>query len=366
MYRCKGEGPLSIKKIYLRLLQCLLFLLFIFVMSAESLTIFAIIYSISAVILVGHMWLSKNKLKTKIIFSVIYLLIMVLQQVFNTSFVFSGNEVWGQFMLKKFVAIIIIFVPFFVLYLNYLYTLQYQFSLKDASSISLEMIKEIHGRGVVFKNNVRKGTSSLSKENLSEIVQDIPRHSYTNYLNKNTLTNQYFEECEKSLEDEHLYIVISSTGSPASELISVFTHKAYNHVSLSFDRDLKTVISYNGGENVAPPGLNQEQLDLFNKKSDASIIVYRISAPKEKKQAVIDKIREINGIGSAYNLVGLVTKVSIRPNILFCSQFVYNILKFAGLEYFHSASTKVKPTDFVEKDYYRKLQFCYEIKFNEL
>lgn len=335
-------------------------------MSTKTLVTFAVIYSISAVILVGHMWLSKNKFKTKIIFSVIYLLIMILQQVFNTSFVFSGNEVWGLFMLKKFVALIIIFVPFFVLYLNYLYTLQYQFSLKDASSISFEMIKKIHGRGVEFKNKVSKSTSSLSKENLNEIVQDIPRHSYTKYLNKNTLTNQYFEECEKSLEDEHLYIVISSTGSPASELISLFTNKAYNHVSLSFDRDLKTIISYNGGENVAPPGLNQEQLDFFNKKNDASIIVYRISAPKEKKQVVIDKIREINEKGSAYNLVGLVTKVSIRPNIMFCSQFVYNILKVAGLEYFHNTSTKVKPTDFVENDYYRKLQFCYEIKFNEL
>lgn len=27
---------------------------------------------------------------------------------------------------------------------------------------------------------------------------------------------------------------------------------------------------------------------------------------------------------------------------------------------------KIKPADLVEKDYYRKLAFCYEIKFNEL
>lgn len=366
MYRCKEERSLGLKKIYILLLQCLFFLSFIFLMSAKTLTIFAVIYSVVAVILVGHMWLSENKLETKVTFSFIYLLIMILQQVFNTSFVFSGNDVWGIFILKKFIAIIIIFVPFLVLYINYLYTLQYQFSFKDASSISFEMIKEIHGRGIVFKNKVSQGANSMSKDNLNEIVQDIPRHSYTSYLSKNTLTNQYFEECEKSLEDEHLYIVISSTGSPASELISLFTNKAYNHVSLSFDRDLKTIISYNGGENVAPPGLNQEQLMYFNKKDDASIIVYRIAAPRKNKKVVIDKIREINEIGSAYNLIGLVTKASIRPNIMFCSQFVYNILKVAGLEYFHSQPTKVKPTDFVENDYYRKLQFCYEIKFNEL
>lgn len=146
----------------------------------------------------------------------------------------------------------------------------------------------------------------------------------------------------------------------------MFTNKAYNHVSLSFDKELKTIISYNGGESISPPGLNQEQLIYFNKKNDASIIVYRIAASKEHKQVIIDKIKEINEIGSAYNLIGLVTKVSIRPNIMFCSQFVYNILKVAELEYFYSPPAKVKPTDFIENDYYRKLEFCYEIKFNEL
>src|SRR5699024_4233263 len=362
----RGKGLLNIKKIYILLLQCLFILSFIFLLSAKTLSIFAVIYSIVAVILIGHTWLSQNRFITKITFSIIYLLIMILQQVFNTLFVFSGNEVWGIFMLKKFVAIIIIFIPFFVRYLNYLYTLQDQFSFEDASSISFEMVKEIHGKGISLKNKVSKGINSVSKENLNEIVKDIPRHSYTSYLNKKTLTKQYFEECEKSLEDEHLYIVLSSTGSPASELISLFTNKAYNHVSLSFDKELKTIISYNGGESISPPGLNQEQLIYFNKKNDASIIVYRIAASKEHKQVIIDKIKEINEIGSAYNLIGLVTKVSIRPNIMFCSQFVYNILKVAELEYFYSPPAKVKPTDFIENDYYRKLEFCYEIKFNEL
>ncbi|MEN2666915.1 hypothetical protein [Listeria aquatica] len=50
---------------------------------------------------------------------------------------------------------------------------------------------------------------------------------------------------------------------------------------------------------------------------------------------------------------------------MFCSQFVYKILQFAELEYFRDSAAKIKPTDFVERDYYRKLAFCYEIKFNE-
>lgn len=51
---------------------------------------------------------------------------------------------------------------------------------------------------------------------------------------------------------------------------------------------------------------------------------------------------------------------------MFCSQFVYHILEISNSNYFNMDQTKVKPTDFVEKDYYRKLEYCYEIKFNEL
>jgi len=43
---------------------------------------------------------------------------------------------------------------------------------------------------------------------------------------------------------------------------------------------------------------------------------------------------------------------------MFCSQFVYTMLKVAGLEYFDKQPEKVKPTDFVELDYERKLEFC--------
>lgn len=350
------------------MLNLLAFLFLIYLIAANNISIFAVVYSFTALALIGQLWLSKNGLNIKISFSVAYMVILILQQVFIALVLFSGIQTGIVFFAKKIAAAILIIVPFFIFYLNYLYSLQNRFfpSLEDASEVSFEIIKKIQNRTIEFKDILIKSKNSLCIDNLSEIAKDIPRHSYSKYLNKNTLTSEFFEECEKSLEDEHLYIVISSTGSPASELISVFTQKIFNHVSLSFDSELKTIISYNGGENVYPPGLNKEQLESFHKKHDASIMVYRIAAPKNKKKLVIEKIKEINEKGSAYNLVGLITKVSFRPNIMFCSQFVYSILKIAGLEYFSSTATNVKPTDLVEKDYYRKLDFCYEIKFNEL
>jgi hypothetical protein len=145
----------------------------------------------------------------------------------------------------------------------------------------------------------------------------------------------------------------------------MFTQKQYNHASISFDKELKTIVSYNGGERIYPPGLNMEMIKYFNKKQDSSIIVYSIPATAEKKKSIIDKINEINKQGNAYNLFGLVFKFSFRPNIMFCSQFVYRMLKDAGLNYFEKKDGQIKPTDLIELDYYRKLKYEYEIKFNE-
>jgi hypothetical protein len=167
------------------------------------------------------------------------------------------------------------------------------------------------------------------------------------------------------LDDPWLYIVVSRTGSPASEIISVFTQKQYNHASLSFDRELKTIVSYNGGDRVYPPGLNGEMLEFFRKKPDSSILVYRIACDRLQKERVLEKVEEINRDGSAYNMLGLVLKYSHKPNIMFCSQFVYRMLELSGLAYFERKSGSVKPTDFIEQDYYRKLMFDYEIKFED-
>ena len=61
-----------------------------------------------------------------------------------------------------------------------------------------------------------------------------------------TLTDEYFQAACKSLDDEHIYIVLMDSGSQASELISVFTKRQFNHASLSFDKDLRTIVRHEG------------------------------------------------------------------------------------------------------------------------
>lgn len=238
-----------------------------------------------------------------------------------------------------------------------------EFSFSDikfaAEQISAGVLNEMARpfRELKFDRNV---ISDMLK-----IVSDLPRHNALNYINKGSLNDDYFKAAEDSLNDGYLYVVLSSTGSAAGELIRKVTKKEYSHASLSFDPDLRTIISYNGGENIYEPGLNQEMLEFFNQKEDANIIIYKVKATWEQKSRALEEVKKINSFGSSYNLLGLIVPYSHRENIMFCSQFVYTILKAVGLHYFDKKPEDVKPTDFVELDYKRNLEYHSQIFFKE-
>ena len=200
-------------------------------------------------------------------------------------------------------------------------------------------------------------TNRNTVTDMISLATDMSRHNALNYVNRNSLNEKYFRVAEKSLDNGYLYIILSSTGSAAGELIRKVTKKEYAHASIAFDEELETIVSYNGGENIYAPGLNQELIEFFNKKDDANIIIYKIKADREKKQKVLDEIRKIDQMGSSYNILGLLIPYSHWENIMFCSQFVYCMLKVAGLNYFEKKPEEVKPTDFVELDYKRHLEY---------
>jgi hypothetical protein len=202
--------------------------------------------------------------------------------------------------------------------------------------------------------------ATLTNDDLTYLIQDLPRHDSFDYVNAETLPEDYFARAQDALSDPYVYIVLSDTRSPASKFISMFTHKQYNHASIAFDRNLTTMVSYNGGPDAAP-GMNRENMwDLLSKKN-AVVSVYRLPATAAAKQVMIDDIQKINTEGSSYNMLGLVFGYSARPNIMFCSQFVYTLLRDAGLNYFEKESAKTKPTDFIELDADHALTFMYHL-----
>jgi hypothetical protein len=186
--------------------------------------------------------------------------------------------------------------------------------------------------------------AALSPQDIYAVLRDLPRHNSFAYVTRGSLPAGYFEAAYRSLDDPHLYIVLSDTGSPAGRIIGLFTGAAYNHVSLAFDPALNTLVSYNGGG--AGPGLNRETLKDLNRKPGASLAVFRLRVRSEQKRALIGRVAAINREGSSYNLLGLVTKQSALPNIMFCSQFVYTLLDEAGAAYFSKKRGDVRPMDF--------------------
>ena len=331
---------------------------------SNNFVLFALTYVFVFLCLAAVTFLGKSGLKTKIASSVIYLSIMIFQLVYNAQVAFAEDRgafasIWGRL-----VGVLIVLLPF-VVHRIFSENKGDKFYLPSVQDVTVFTFNEIVENMAAVRNTIHRGKNSLSKKNIDELAADIPRHNSFRYINQGSLTAEYFELAEQSLDDLHLYIIISNTGSPASEIISVFTNKQHNHASLSFDRELKTILSYNGGERLYPPGLNMEMVKHFNKKRDSSIIVYSLQADGEQKRLVMETIRDINRQGNAYNLLGLVFKFSFRPNIMFCSQFVYKMLKIAGLHYFDKKDGTITPADLIELDYYRKLKYEYEIRFND-
>lgn len=330
-----------------------------------NLPIFIIIYVYFAIFMAIRTLIGRFSKEVKISLISAYFLLMACQITFCASIVFAGRTSGITYYLCKLFAAVIILLPLMVerFITSNKHTEFYPPSVEDITAISFEQLKNNMDKIVSVAQNINKVKDTITPHNLRATIGDLHRHSSTEYINNGTLTKNYFDLANSSLDDPYIYIVISNTGSAASEIISLFTQKQFNHASLSFDKELKTIISYNGGINVYPPGLNPEIIEAFHQKKDASILVYRLAATREQKSVIVDKVREINCDGSAYNILGLITKKSYKPNIMFCSQFVYKMLKFAGLNYFEKKDGNVRPTDLIELDYYKKLEHCYEINF---
>lgn len=212
----------------------------------------------------------------------------------------------------------------------------------------------------------RSAVVAVQIKDVSKLISDFPRHSALYYVNKRSLSEDFFIKAEEALIEPYLYLVLSQTGSPAGELIRKFTAKQYSHASLSFDEKLDTIISYNGGTGACFPGLNWEVIKDYHQKDDASVVVYKIKATYQQKKRILDKVRLINEQGSSYNYLGFLWSYTFKENIMFCSQFVYTMLEVAELHYFVKKASTVMPMDFLELDAEARLEFCSESLVSEM
>ena len=326
---------------------------------------FNAVYIISFLLLLLYTFVYSSGPAEKLIHTTVALVIMIAQIIMNM-FVIQpyGDGAFSLYLLRMF-GLVFIFIPL----------LTEQFFLKDRGIYPVMIDSEnvtalTYSRFLRDKDEISENISKLKKAGevisngcVKEIITDAPRHSVHKYISCKSLSDEYFKKAQSAIDDGYIYLTLTRSRSPASEVIGVFTSKNYNHISIAFDSGLETIVSYNGGEKIAPPGLNPELIKQLTARSGSEILTYRLAATKRQKQIILDKVRTINEQGSAYNFLGMMLKLPSRPNIMFCSQFVYTMLKISGLNYFEKKPLQVKPTDFVELDYHRRLEFVEEISF---
>ena len=347
--------------------QAVLLIFLLAVYLSGNLLIFCALYITAAVYMVLRTLYAGFRKREKVMLCTAYGVLLALQLVYAKSVVFVPGRPPVQHWLLRLPGVLAMALPLFV---ERFITANknarfYLPSLEEVQAISFAELRENQEKLRRAMEDAETTARKLTPENLGKALTGSHGHSSITYVNHGSLTDAYFREAEAALSDPFLYIVISDTGSTASEIIGSVTQKVYNHASLSFDRGLKTTLSCNGGANLYPPGLNPEMVAHFHLKPDASVLVYRLFAGRRRKERVLETVRRINREGSAYNMLGLVTKWSYKPNIIFCSQFVYRMLQEAGLQYFDKCPGEVRPTDLVELDYRRKLEFVEEITFRQ-
>lgn len=348
------------KQTSISIFQLLSFAIFLFFLHYIQVSHLLEVFLISLVFSKKVILTNKQFLGNKLL---VVLTLFILQALYPGDLGQSINTMQLLILSRKMLPIILMIFSSLLIYL-FLYQDWFHLSYINPQNFTIDTIKTFKEKKYYYSSLLEENKDKMTRRNIKYLVSEIPRHGYINYTSRYNLADDFFERSKQAIQaNNKLYIILSNTGSPASEMISLFTHKDFNHISLSFDEDLETMVSYNGGNEFQNPGLNIENLASLYQKEDSQIFVYSLKATQEQQETILNKIQQINMEGSAYNVIGLVAKVSLRPNMMFCSQFVYLMLQEVSLDFFEATETEVKPTDFIEKDYYGKLQFEHEIKF---
>lgn len=154
------------------------------------------------------------------------------------------------------------------------------------------------------------------------------------------------------MTNKKIYILLTDTGSVLTKLIRLYTKKRYNHVSISFDVDLREVYSF-GRKRMNNPfngGFVRENIreGLFK---EATCSIYSITVTEnqiENMKAFIKKIEREKDV-YRYNFLGLFGFLFNRPiqreKAFFCSQFVASVLQEGKVLDLNKQPALISPSD---------------------
>ncbi|CAG7652812.1 hypothetical protein PAESOLCIP111_06640 [Paenibacillus solanacearum] len=154
-----------------------------------------------------------------------------------------------------------------------------------------------------------------------------------------------------------IYVLLTDTGTLFTSVIKQFTADPYNHASLAFDPELNDLFSF-GRKSSANPwtaGFVEENLyeGTFRHFPDTRCIVLRLNVSQRQRATAAQFIQYIQSERDAYryNLIGLLGVLLDcdlqRKRAYFCSQFVADTLRHAGLSLWNKPVSLVTPGDFL-------------------
>ncbi|CAG7657498.1 hypothetical protein ACFQI7_35200 [Paenibacillus allorhizosphaerae] len=162
---------------------------------------------------------------------------------------------------------------------------------------------------------------------------------------------------EKNNSKNSIYVLLTDTGTLFTTVIKQFTSAPYNHASLALDAKLNDLFSF-GRKNSSNPwtaGFVEEDLyeGTFRHFPDTQCVLLRLEVSQGQRAAVMQFIRNFQNDRDTYryNLIGLLGVLFNydfkRKRAYFCSQFVADALRQAGLSLWDRPSSLVTPDDFV-------------------
>ena len=136
--------------------------------------------------------------------------------------------------------------------------------------------------------------------------------------------------------NKYVYIVISQTGTILSRILKAFTHREYNHASISLKDDLSVMYSF-GRKYPYNPFLGRFVIEspnfgTFKRFADTKILLLKVYMGDEEYQCLSSLLGSMleNPRDYKYNYLGLYcAAVNIchkSPNRYYCSEFVKELL----------------------------------------
>ena len=151
-----------------------------------------------------------------------------------------------------------------------------------------------------------------------------------------------------------IYVVVTRTNTIPSRFIRIYTGSAYNHVSLSFDCSLESMVSFGRlyPSLPVPGGFVREGKNkgFFRRFKDTQCRVYSKKVSEDAYEKFLRLLQKIESHGCKFNFLGFFTLIAgiplERENAYFCSQFCGKMLNESGIHRFQKPFGLLRPEDF--------------------